>query len=221
MKLLNKLIETPVCLFFTLSLLLLTANVQADLDSDIQQLQTRWAQVNYQMKGDSQIQAFKALKKSAGDVISNYPDAAPAWIWRGIIKSTFAGAKGGLGALSLAKSAKKDLEKSLTIDSEAMHGSAYASLGTLYFSVPGWPIGFGDDDKAEELLLKALTLNPDGIDSNYFYGDFLLDENRYAEANDYFLKAQQAPARPLRPIADQGRHQDITKKLKIVTKKLN
>ena len=36
-------------------------------------------------------------------------------------------------------------------------GSAYTSLGTLYFKVPGWPVGFGDEEKAEELLRKALA----------------------------------------------------------------
>jgi hypothetical protein len=58
----------------------------------------------------------------------------------------------------------------MAIDPRALQGSAYTSLGSLYYQVPGWPIGFGDDKRAEAMLLKALEINPDGIDPNYFYG---------------------------------------------------
>ena len=48
--------------------------------------------------------------------------------------------------------------------------------GFPYYQVPGWPVGFGDDEKAEQLLKQALAINPTGIDPNFFYGDFLLDQ---------------------------------------------
>jgi Tfp pilus assembly protein PilF len=102
-----------------------------------------------------------------------------------------------------------------------MQGSAYTSLGTLYFKVPGWPVGFGDEEKAEELLSKALTLNPDGIDPNYFYGEFLLEQKRYEEAEKALLKAQQAPARPNRELADSGRQEEIQVALLKVREKLH
>jgi Tfp pilus assembly protein PilF len=87
---------------------------------------------------------------------------------------------------------------------------AYTSLGTLYFNVPGWPLGFGNDEKAEKLLLTALAINPDGIDSNYFYGDYLFNEDRYLEAEKFLLRAQAAPKRPSRPLADAGRQNEIS-----------
>ncbi|RMZ61404.1 tetratricopeptide repeat protein, partial [Vibrio anguillarum] len=68
---------------------------------------------------------------------------------------------------------------------------------------------FGDDVKAEELLQRALLINPTGIDANYFYGDFLAEQGRTDEARKYLLQAQQAPARPQRAIADAGRQQEI------------
>lgn len=108
----------------------------------------------------------------------------------------------------------------MKLDDKAMDGSAYTSLGTLYAKVPGWPIGFGDDDKAETMLKKALTINPTGIDSNYFYAQYLIDNNHYKEAETYLLKAQQAPARPSRPLADKGRQQEIEKSLQQVRYKL-
>jgi cytochrome c-type biogenesis protein CcmH/NrfG len=93
-------------------------------------------------------------------------------------------------------------------------------LGILYSKVPCWPIGFGDDDKALELLDKALALSPDGIDSNYFYADFLTEQGKYKAAEQHLLKAQQAPARPTRPLADKGRQQEIAVLLAKVQQKL-
>jgi Tfp pilus assembly protein PilF len=203
-----------------LTLLSLCQLSLADLDQDIQRLQSRWAEVNYQLEGEPQIAAFEDLIANAEAVTKAYPNKAEGWIWSGIIKSTYAGAKGGLNALKFAKASKKDLEKALSINSDALQGSAYTSLGTLYYNVPGWPIGFGDDDKAEELLRKALTINPDGIDSNYFYGDFLIGKKRYKEARDYLIKASKAAPRPNRAVADQGRQQEISLALKKVSEKL-
>jgi len=177
--------------------------------NDLQELQRRWAEVNYQLEGKTQVTAFEELVNTADRLTAAHPDSAELLVWSGIIKSSFAGAKGGLGAMKLAKASRKDLERALEIDPEALQGSAYTSLGTLYFKVPGWPIGFGDEDKAEALLQKALALNPDGIDPNYFWGDFLMDQKRYQEAEQALLKAQQAPNRPGRPVADAGRQKEI------------
>ena len=193
----------------TLSLTVMANLVLADINSDVSNLQTRWAEINYQLEGKTQLAAFEQLVADAEKVTHSFPQSAEGWIWSGIIKSTYAGAKGGLGALSLAKAAKADLDKAIKINPEALQGSAYTSLGSLYYSVPGWPIGFGDDKKAEQLLKQALAINPDGIDSNYFYADYLIDQKRYDDARKYLLKAQQAPARPGREVADIGRKKEI------------
>jgi tetratricopeptide (TPR) repeat protein len=186
---------------------------QADVLDDVKHLQERWAEINYQLEGKTQLSAFEQLASEAAALTAANPDAPEAWIWSGIIKSTYAGAKGGLGALSLAKASKADLERALELDPAALQGSAATSLGTLYYSVPGWPVGFGDHDKAEELLQQALALNPNGIDSNYFYGSFLITEKRYDEARQYLQKAQQAAPRPGRALADSGRQQEIKEAL--------
>jgi len=198
-------------------------SVQADAstDDEVRQLQQRWAEVNYQLEGKTQITAFEELVAEADRLTAANPDSAPAWIWSGIVKSSFAGAKGGLGAMKLAKASRSDLERAMQIDPNALQGSAYTSLGTLYFKVPGWPVGFGDEEKAEELLKKALAINPDGIDPNYFYGDFLFEQKRYEEAEQALLKAQQAPKRPDRPLADAGRQEEIQVALLKVREKLH
>jgi tetratricopeptide (TPR) repeat protein len=179
-------------------------------DAELLSIQQAWAKANYETPaGDARKEAFDALEKRAEAFAKQHPGRAEALIWEGIIESSYAGAKGGLGALGLAKEARSSLEAALKIDPTALSGSAYTSLGTLYYRVPGFPVGFGDHDKARKLLQEALKINPNGIDPNYFYADFLVKEGEYAAALPYLEKAAKAPARPGREVADKGRRAEI------------
>jgi tetratricopeptide (TPR) repeat protein len=179
-------------------------------DAELLAIQQAWAKVNYETPaGDARKEAFDALEKRAEAFTKQHTGRAEALIWEGIIESSYAGAKGGLGALGLAKEARSNLEAAMKIDPTALNGSAYTSLGTLYYRVPGFPIGFGDHDKARKLLQEALKINPNGIDPNYFYADFLVKEGEYAAALPYLEKAAKAPARPGREVADKGRRAEI------------
>jgi len=208
-----------ILLTFFLSLLSFSSMAQ-DFDHELLKIQQKWAVVNYNLEGDEQEKAFEELNSTVAQLVNTHPKKAESWVWQGIIQSSFAGAKGGLGALSYAKDAKASLEKAMEIDALALDGSAYTSLGTLYHKVPGWPIGFGDDDKAKNYLEKALALNPEGIDPNYFYSEFLYDEREYSKAKQYLELAQKAPSRVNRPLADQSRQLEIDQLMAKVAKKL-
>ncbi|WP_202884381.1 hypothetical protein [Halomonas sp. YLGW01] len=183
--------------------------MEPDVEEAVQALQQRWAEIHYRLADDAQAKAFETLEQEADGYLAHYPEAAELHIWAGIVRSTEAGAKGGLGALSLVKAARDDLETALDLDPTALEGSAYTSLGALYYQVPGWPLAFGDDDKAEWHLRQALKFNPDGIDSLYFWGDYLHQQGRDAEARQALLRALDAPARPGRELADRGRREEI------------
>ncbi|TXH97930.1 MAG: hypothetical protein E6Q75_03320 [Rheinheimera sp.] len=212
--------KTQIKSLFAAVTLLLSSSVLADVLADIKPLQDRWAEVNYALPEDDREKAFAELLAAADKVVSSNPDKAEALIWRGIIKSSYANAKGGLGALSVAEASKADLEQAITLDPTALQGSAYTSLGVLYSKVPGWPIGFGDNKKAKELLLKALEQNPQGIDPNYFYADYLAGKRDWAQALRYLEIAKAAAPRPGRESADAGRQQEIANLLAKVQKKL-
>lgn len=184
-------------------------------------IQQNWAHIQYELPAEQRSAAFEKLAAQASAFTRERQSLAEAWIWSGIVTSSWAGAQGGLGALSKAKAAKVDLEKALAIDPKALQGSAYTSLAALYDRVPGWPIGFGDADKAEKLLKQALDLNPTGIDSLYFWGDHLYRQKRYGEARDALQKALHAAPRPGRESADAGRRKEIEALLGDVNKKLD
>jgi len=203
-----------VC-FLSQSVWALDATDQQRL-SDIQQ---SWAHIQYELPEKQRADAFETLAAKASAFTQERPSAAEAWIWSGIVTSSWAGAQGGIGALSKVKEAKVDLEKAMALDPKALQGSAYTSLAALYDRVPGWPIGFGDSEKAEPLLKEALQLNPNGIDSLYFWGDHLYRQKRYDDARQALQKALKAAPRPGREIADAGRRKEIEALLTDINKK--
>jgi tetratricopeptide (TPR) repeat protein len=175
----------------------------------VSDLQHDWEAIRYQSPPADRAKGFEALSAKAHKVSEAFPGRAEPLVWEGIVVSSWAGEKGGLGALGLAKQAKSLYEAAIAIDGNALEGSAYNSLGVLYYKVPGWPIGFGDKDKAKELLQKALALNPKGIDPNFFYGEYLVEPKQPQQAVTYLERALQAPPRPGRRVADTGRREEV------------
>jgi tetratricopeptide (TPR) repeat protein len=180
----------------------------APVDDAVADLQREWEVIRYQTPASERTRRFEALAEKARQVSATHAGHSEPLVWEGIIVSSLAGEKGGLGALSLAKQAKSLYEQAIAINGKALDGSAYNSLGVLYYKVPGWPLAFGDKVKAEELLKKALEINPRSIDSNYFYGEFLIENKRVSEGVAYLERALQAPPRSGRNIADTGRRDE-------------
>lgn len=202
-------------------LLLINFSAFAQMNDAVKNLQKQWAIVNYQTPEDQQREAFEKLAKTASQVVLNNHNNVEALVWEGIIYSTYAGVTSTFSAGGLAKHAKKSFEAAIAINGDILNGSAYTSLGVLYYKVPGWPLSFGSNKKAEKYLKKGLKLNPNGIDSNYFYADFLYDEkDEYKQALKYAQMAQKAPARPNRPLADSGRQKETLKLIKNIEDEL-
>ncbi|MGE0430124.1 MAG: tetratricopeptide repeat protein [Hydrogenophaga sp.] len=180
----------------------------APVDDAVAELQRDWEVIRYQTAASEREKRFEALASRAHAVSESFPGRSEPLVWEGIIVSSYAGEKGGLGALGLVKQAKALYEAAIQIDGNALDGSAYNSLGVLYYKVPGWPLGFGDKAKAAELLQKALAMNPQGIDPNFFYGEYLVETKQAEKAVAYLERAVQAPARPGRQVADTGRREE-------------
>jgi tetratricopeptide (TPR) repeat protein len=181
------------------------------LSPGLLEIQHAWEKANYETSDpDTKKRLLEELSERSETFAHQNPNRAEPLVWQGIVLSTYAGAKGGLGALSLAKKSRDCLLQAVKLDPGALQGSAYTSLGALYYKVPGWPVGFGDRDKAADYLRKALALNPEGIDPNYFLGELMYEQGDYAQSLAYLQKALAAPSRPDRPVADAGRRSEIS-----------
>jgi tetratricopeptide (TPR) repeat protein len=185
------------------------AVVQASTpDELIGPLQSRWAEIKYREPADRQAEQYRTLAQQARKLAEANPNVPEVLIWEGIVLSSEAGARGGLGALSLAKDARDRLDAALKLNDRALDGSAWTSLATLYAKVPGWPLGFGDEARAEEYFRKSLAINPAGIDPNFFYGEYLAERGRTREARAHLDAALKAAPRPGRELADDGRRKE-------------
>lgn len=203
----NQFIYAMLLLIFSFSAQFVMADEK--LDISINAIQHEWAQANYATAKDAQEAAFKNLTVLAHQITQKHGNAPEALIWEGIANASYAKAKGGLSALKIAEKARDLLLAAERLNPNALQGSAYTSLGSLYYKVPGWPIGFGDKKIAKEYLEKALQINPNGIDTNYFYADYLNEIGENKQAIQYYEKALKAAPREGREDADLGRKAEI------------
>jgi tetratricopeptide (TPR) repeat protein len=176
------------------------------MDADIHSVELQWEHIKFAEDGSSnQLEHIDALAKYAAGLVAKYPGRVEPLIWEGIVTSEEAGMAGTMSALGYAKAAKAVLEQAYQKDPAALNAGAPTSLGVLYARVPGWPIGFGDNDKARELLAQAVSLAPNGMDANYFYGDFLMGQHDYAAAYKVLKHALSLPPQTNRPLWDKNR----------------
>jgi tetratricopeptide (TPR) repeat protein len=200
------------------ALLLLSAQCFAeDLKPSVQAIESEWASIYYKLPQNKQEAAYDALLTKAEQLADQFPNTAEPLFWQALVIATHAELQDGFTALKAIHKARDLLLESIKINPEAANGSAYVTLGTLYYMVPSWPIAFGDQEKAEKLFQAALKVNPNSIDGNYFYGDFLLTNNNAKEAQKYFEKALSAPSRKEQLFADNKLKDEV--KLALVNTK--
>jgi len=189
------------------------------------QLAQRWDVIKYQTTDkDARIAAYEKLIADAKSIAqSNANDPAPK-VWAAISLATLGGEVGAMGgALSKVTEAKELLEEALKEHpNKELETSIHTTLGSLYYQVPGWPIGFGDEDEAVKHLNIALKLDPTSLGANFWMGSYLWEETRKREeAGQYFIRTMAAPARPGREAADKGRKAEAAELLAKVEKKLH
>jgi tetratricopeptide (TPR) repeat protein len=180
------------------------------MSQDVKTVNDSWAHIAYEVKGSStQTKALDRLAQQAAALVQKYPGKAEPLVWQGIVTSEQANRANIFHKLGLANKARDILAHAYSINPKAEDGGAAMSLGVLYYKVPGSPIGFGDKVRAKKLLREALAVDPNGLDANYFYGDFLYDQGDNAGAKSYLQKAQRAPHDPSRPAWDAGRRREV------------
>ena len=192
------------------------------MDAQVKHINDQWARVKYQMVGRSnQYEQIDALAQQAATVVAHYPGQAEPLLWQGIVTSEEAVMASTFSKLSYASKARDILERAKAINPKAANGGVLMSLGVLYYKVPGWPIGFGNAKKARDCLDAALALDPNGLDANFFYGDYLASQGQYAKAKLYLQRALKAPSDPDRPVWDSGRRGEVRTLLADVDKKMS
>src|SRR5208282_3189113 len=171
------------------------------MNADILRLALDWEHIKFQIDDkDLQEKQMAVLAERAAAITRQYPGRPEATIWLGILiseQASMASENGSpLKALSFAKRARDILEPIEKSDPAVLDAGAPTSLGVLYYRVPRFPISFGDKAKARHLLEEAVADAPNGLDANYFYGDFLYEQHEYTKAVKVFTRALTLPSHP-------------------------
>jgi tetratricopeptide (TPR) repeat protein len=207
-------------LLATAGLRMLPAQAADAADAEVHRLQSTWEGIKFGVpEGDEQTRQMNALGDDADAVAAKFPDRPEVLIWDGIITSERASMASAFSALGLAKRARDILEQAYKMAPAKLDAGATASLGVLYYRVPGFPIGFGDKVKARRLLEEAVKLAPTGLDAWYFYGDFLYEQKEYPKAAEAFRHALSLPPHPDRSLWDKNRRLVIEERLASIAAK--
>jgi hypothetical protein len=197
-----------------LTILSRAAGAAPDVETSVAELERQWARISYdspdihQGSVDQQM-AFASLSQQAETLAQQFPDEPLPMAWRAIIMCSHAEAVGGFQAFGEVTQARDLLLQARKIDPHVMNGTVDGYLGTLYYKVPGWPIGFGDKRKAVAYFQQGIVESPAGIDSNLLYAKYLIDQGDNVEARNHLQVALKAPIRPDHADYDRGRRQDI------------
>jgi tetratricopeptide (TPR) repeat protein len=197
-------------LLLVASIMCARAAEKPSLKSELLRLAHDWEHVKLEVTDrDDQESQMAELAQRAGNIAEQYENIPDPIIWLGIITSEQASLANDNGspikALTLAKRAREILEKVEKTDPVTMDAGAPTTLGLLYDRVPGFPIGFGDKDRARHYLQEAVRNAPNGLDAYYFYGDFLYRHGEQAEATKVLERALTLPELSNRPIWDKSR----------------
>lgn len=198
----------------TLSAVLVTGSTafadDISMGVEVRHIRGEWERIKYQVKDSSErLKEIEALKEQADALVDRYPGRLEPLLWDGIVTSEEAAMASVFRQLGLAKNARALFERALALDPNGLNGAVTMSLGVLYYRVPGFPIAFGDEDVARKDLETALTMDPDGLDANYFYGDFLITQKEYGKAKTVLTHALEAPVDTERPFWDAGRRAEV------------
>jgi tetratricopeptide (TPR) repeat protein len=190
------------------------ASENSSLKSELLRLAHDWEHVKLQVSDrDDQERQMASLAQRAGQIAKQYENVPDPIVWIGIITSEQASMANEndspIKALGLAKRARDILEEVEKTNPETMDAGAPTTLGVLYDRVPGFPIGFGDKARARYYLQEAIRSAPNGLDANFFYGDFLYKHGEQSEAVRILERALTLPELSNRPIWDRSLREAI------------
>lgn len=121
--------------------------------------------------------AEQALARNADDVVGLF--------WKAAAMGKMAGDSGILNALRMLRPMEKILLKVVALDEKYGNAGGHRALGRMYHQLPGFPIGFGSNQKALMHLKRAHELFPRDIITRAFYAEILYDEGRKEEARKH------------------------------------
>ncbi|MDR8392728.1 tetratricopeptide repeat protein [Aliifodinibius sp. S!AR15-10] len=171
------------------------------------------------MDKDEQKQVYEKGKSLGEQMIERFPDSVPIKFWYAANSGRWADVHGFLAAATngIAKKLRDVCQDIIAMDEEYQGGGGYRILAQVHFHSPNIPLvmGWPSNDKALELVKKAIEIAPEHPTNLLLYAQILLHFNRNEEALTYLDRIQSLTPRPSNQVEDryvQHRAQQLKRK---------
>ncbi|MDF2177264.1 tetratricopeptide repeat protein [Aliiglaciecola sp. CAU 1673] len=121
--------------------------------------------------------------------IADCHTCAEPWLLLGMIYREQAQLNSGLSSLKKAKAAQLAMLRAVRLDENVQQGFGLVQLGLLYLDTPGWPLSFGDKDKALMLLQQAREHFPQSMAANFALGRYYFEQRDFDKSLTYLETA--------------------------------
>jgi tetratricopeptide (TPR) repeat protein len=135
-----------------------------------------------------QLTPYKTLTAEATEFREAFPKRAQALIWEAVVLTHHAWTLNTNDSRAMLNTARERLDEAEKVDPANVDWSGYSFMGITYALAPPWPLSFGDKDRARGYLAKAVSMQPNAIDTNFYLGRFLFNNKFYPEAVATFEK---------------------------------
>lgn len=166
--------------FLSVSLVVFFYSISANAALDLAKIKLELAKLESVKDKDEGFARCEKLMAQLDESGEEEKNPATYYTWEGIVVAKMAHYKApAISALSLAKDARRSLEKAVELDETNSNAAALNALGIIYHRVPRF-ISFGNDKKSEEYFKRANAVSSN-LDTNWRYGEFLVEEGRKEE----------------------------------------
>lgn len=159
------------------------------------------------MSEDQQKENYKKGRELGEKMMERFPDSVPIKFWYGANIGRWAAVHGFLSAATdgIAGKLRRVCKDIIERDPEYQGGGGYRILAQVHFHSPNIPIlmGWPSDEKALELIEKAMKIAPSHPTNRMLYAQILIEFDRNEEAREQLRFILNNPPRPGYTIEDR------------------
>ena len=131
------------------------------------------------------VQLFENCIAIADQALALNGNDVRALFWKAVAMGKMAEGSGIVNALRMLRPMEKNLLSVIALDEKYENAGAHRALGRMYHKLPGFPLSFGDNQKALKHLKRAHDLFPSDVITRAFYAELLYDVGRIEEARKH------------------------------------
>jgi len=143
------------------------------------------ANAEVESERNKRMELYQVCMKTADKALSLNTDEVVALYWKAVAMGKLSQDMGILNALRMTRHMEKLFLHVIALDENYDEAGGHKALGHMYNKLPGFPISFGNKEKALSHLKRAHQLFPDDIITRAFYAEALFDMGKKHEAREH------------------------------------